>query len=85
MINIKLPKEEKAELVRSIQAYFEEERSETLGDLGAEQLLDFMLGEIGPYVYNKAVSDARTLVGQKMLQIEDEMYALEQPMQRRTR
>jgi uncharacterized protein (DUF2164 family) len=84
MINpIKLPKEEKAQLIRSVQHYFAEERSEELGELGAGQLIDFMISELGPYMYNKAIADARAAVQQKMAQIDDELYALERPVQRR--
>lgn len=85
MIIIKLPKEEKLEIIRSVQGYFAEERSEELGELGAEQLVDFMLQELGPYIYNKAIADARNTVNGKMGQLEDELYALERPTQRQKR
>lgn len=77
MIPIKLPKEQKDEIVRRLQAFFEEERTESIGNLAAEQILDFMLKEIGPYVYNKAISDVRIMMDQKLTQIEDELYAME--------
>ena len=79
MIPIKLPLEEKAEIIRNVQAYFELERSESIGDLGADQLIDFMIKELGPYIYNKAVADARQLIQEKVNQIEDELYSLEKP------
>ncbi|RIX53675.1 DUF2164 domain-containing protein [Paenibacillus nanensis] len=85
LLSIKLPKEQKMEIVRNVQAYFEGERSEQLGDLGAEQLIDFMIGELGPYIYNKAIEDARQLVLEKMNQIEDEFYSLEKPVGNRKR
>lgn len=77
MIPIKLPKEQKDAIVRRLQAFFEEERSESIGSLAAEQILDFMLKEIGPYVYNKAISDVRIMMDQKLTQIEDDLYAME--------
>ncbi|PYI54636.1 DUF2164 domain-containing protein [Paenibacillus flagellatus] len=79
MIPIKLTKEERAEIVKDVQAFFEEERSETIGDLAAEHILDFMMKAIGPYVYNKALSDARGLINERVNQIEDDLYALEKP------
>jgi uncharacterized protein (DUF2164 family) len=85
IISIKLPKEEKDEIIKSIQVYFEEERSETLGALGAEQLIDFMIKELGPYIYNKAISDTRTIVNEKINQIDDELYTLEMPIKNRKR
>jgi uncharacterized protein (DUF2164 family) len=85
IISIKLPKEEKDEIIKSIQVYFEEERSETLGALGAEQLIDFMIKELGPYIYNKAISDTRAIVNEKINQIDDELYTLEMPIKNRKR
>ncbi|WP_136604864.1 DUF2164 domain-containing protein [Paenibacillus dokdonensis] len=81
MMSIKLPKEQKTELAQSVQAYFEEERSESIGQLGAEQLIDFMIGELGPYIYNQAIEDTRALITEKMAQIDDELYTLEKPIQ----
>lgn len=80
VIPIKLPKEEKDAIVNRVQNYFEEERSETIGALAAEQLIDFMIQELGPYMYNKAIADTRQVITEKIAQIEDELYSLEQPV-----
>ncbi|WP_341805060.1 DUF2164 domain-containing protein [Paenibacillus turpanensis] len=80
---LKMPKEQKELLVEKVQAYFEQERSEPIGQLAAEQLLDFMLQEIGPHVYNKAIADARQLLMERMASIEDELYSMEKPLVRR--
>ncbi|MNW37424.1 Uncharacterized conserved protein, DUF2164 family [Fontibacillus panacisegetis] len=85
MLTIKLPKEEKAEIIRSVQAYFEEERSESIGELAADQLVDFMIEALGPFIYNKALDDSRQVINEKMLQLEDELYVLEKPTQNRKR
>jgi len=85
MIPIKLPKEDKTEIIKSVQTYFEQERSESIGDLGAEQLIDFFMKELGPYIYNKAIDDARLLIKERINQIEDELYTLEKPTQNRKR
>ncbi|ALS28514.1 hypothetical protein IJ21_31200 [Paenibacillus sp. 32O-W] len=81
----KLPREEKEALIERIRLYFEEERSETIGRLAAEQLLDWMLGEIGPYAYNQGVEDARVLAAERSQSLDDELYALKRikPAQRR--
>ncbi|WP_281886624.1 DUF2164 domain-containing protein [Paenibacillus sp. YYML68] len=83
MIAMKLPREQKEQLIESVQAYFERERSEEIGELAAEQLIDYMLQELGPHIYNKAIADARALVQEKAMQIEDELYALEKPLSSR--
>lgn len=56
---IVLPDETRAELVASIKRYFLEERDEEVGDLQASFLLDFVLEEVGPSIYNQAVRDAQ--------------------------
>ncbi|MGG1638502.1 DUF2164 domain-containing protein [Paenibacillus sp. FSL K6-3182] len=79
MLMLKLPKEQKEQLIASIQQYFELERSETLGSIAAEQLLDFMIQAVGPHIYNHAIKDARQTVLERMQTLEDELYSLEKP------
>lgn len=76
-MNMKLQREQKQALVERVQQYFELERAETIGSIAAEQLLDYMMAELGPYVYNQAIQDARKTVNERMQAIEDELYALE--------
>lgn len=79
MIHLKLPKENKKELIERIQAYFYEERAEEIGELAAGFLLDFMIKEIGPVIYNQAINDARKLIEEKMLSIEEDLHVMEKP------
>ncbi len=83
MIPIRLPKEQKDEMIADLQNFFYEERGEEIGTIAAENLLDHMLKQFAPYLYNQAISDARAAVNEKMLQIEEELYALERPIGRR--
>lgn len=76
---LKLMREEKQFLVEQVQSYFEMERSEEIGSLAAEQMLDHMIELLGPYLYNQAMSDARKAVMDRMQTLEDELYALEKP------
>jgi uncharacterized protein (DUF2164 family) len=80
IIPIKLPKEQKLELIKDVQNYFAEERSESIGELASEQFIDFMIKELGPYIYNKAIDDTRKLMNEKMNQMDDELYTLEKPL-----
>ncbi|TVY11485.1 DUF2164 domain-containing protein [Paenibacillus cremeus] len=82
MIPFKLPKEQKERIIEQVQSYFEEERSESIGNLAAEQIVDFMISALGPVMYNHAIADARKLVGEKWAVMEDELYSLEKPMTR---
>jgi len=45
------------------------------GDLPAGLLLNFILEEIGPVVYNKAIADAQTRLLQRVSDLNGELYA----------
>lgn len=77
---IKIQREHKLQITSSIQDYFDTELSSEIGQLASENLLDFMLKELSPYIYNQALADARKVIEQKMISIEEELYALEQPI-----
>ncbi len=82
MIVLKIPQEYKKSLVSQIQLYFETERSEPIGELASENFLDFMIKLLGPTIYNQAIKDCQAVVVQQMERIEDEIYSLEQPVER---
>jgi uncharacterized protein (DUF2164 family) len=48
-----------AKMVASLKRYFKEQREEEFGDLQAKLLLDFVLKEIAPSIYNAAIADAQ--------------------------
>lgn len=77
---IKISREHKLQIASSIQDYFDTELSFEMGQLASENLLDFMLKELSPYIYNQALADARKVIEQKMISMEEDMYALEQPL-----
>jgi uncharacterized protein (DUF2164 family) len=56
---ITLPDETRKTLIDAIKWYFVEEREEEIGDLQATFLLDFVIKEIGPSIYNQAIRDAQ--------------------------
>jgi len=85
MLKLKLDLEARKTLVSEIQAYFAKERSETLGELAAGEVLDFMIQQLGPVLYNQAIRDARVVVMQQMERVEEEVFALEQPIFRGAR
>lgn len=77
---IKLSQEQKNRMVADIQRFFEEERGEEIGELAAESVLEFVKEYLGPHFYNQAIKDTKDLVEQKMLSIEEDLYALERPI-----
>jgi len=50
--------EQKAAMVAAIQDYFLSERQETLGNLAAALLLEFITEKLAPEFYNRGVADA---------------------------
>lgn len=74
MIPIELSKQTRAEAIASLQRYFEE-NIEPIGDLPAGLLLNFILEEIGPAIYNHAIVDAQARMQQRVADLNAELYA----------
>lgn len=55
---IKLSKEQREDMINKIKLYFDKERDEEIGDLGASLLLDFIAKEIATEFYNLGVLDS---------------------------
>lgn len=79
-MSVKIPKEQKEVIIENIQRFFEEEDMERIGSFQAEALIHQMIKEIGPYIYNQAIKDARKLVLDKLTNIEEDLYVLEKPI-----
>jgi uncharacterized protein (DUF2164 family) len=63
---IKLKKEVRKSIIDDIKVYFYKERNEEINDLGAELLLDFIIQNVGPHIYNHAINDAYTYMNEKI-------------------
>ena len=57
-LEIELRREVREVLVESLKRYFWNERDEEITNLGAELLLDYIVNNIGPHIYNKAIEDS---------------------------
>ena len=75
MMTIELSKQSRADAVASIQRYFRDEMPEPIGDLKAGLLLNFILEEIGPALYNKAIADAQARLLGRVSDVNGELYA----------
>ena len=73
-MTIELPKEIRAEAVKSIERYFEVHMEERIGNIQAGALLAFFLEEIGPSVYNKAIADAQERMQMRALELDIECH-----------
>lgn len=49
-----------------LRTYFAEHWDEDVGDLKASILLDFILAELGPTIYNQAIGDARAFLEERV-------------------
>lgn len=74
---ITLPPETTKRLCASIQRYFREELDQEIGDLKAGLVLDYCLKEIGPCVYNQAISEAQTYFTARVADLEGACYERE--------
>jgi uncharacterized protein (DUF2164 family) len=71
---IELKKEVRDELVQSIQRYFDVNMDEKIGNIAAGGLLGFVLEEIGPVIYNKAVADVQERLQIRVADLEFEVH-----------
>ena len=74
MKSIELEKKEREAAIASIKRYFAEELPEPIGDLPAGLLLNFFLEEVGPLIYNRAVTDAQTRMAGRVADLSGELY-----------
>jgi len=78
MASLEFDKQQRAAAISSIQRYFEENLNSLdapIGDLPASLLLNFILEEIGPVIYNQAISDAQGRLTQRVSDLNGELYA----------
>ncbi|WP_164219450.1 DUF2164 domain-containing protein [Virgibacillus sp. YIM 98842] len=68
-----LPKEQKEDMMRRIQAFFHKEREEEIGDLAAIMVLDFIIDEIAPVFYNLGITDSHAFITDKL----EDLFGLE--------
>jgi uncharacterized protein (DUF2164 family) len=75
MTAIEISKQARTTAIASLQRYFEENLPEPIGDLPAGLLLNFFLEEVGPVIYNMAISDAQTRLQQRVADLSGELYS----------
>jgi uncharacterized protein (DUF2164 family) len=78
MKRIEFSREETKAMVGEIQDYFREEMDQRIGDIPAEMLMRFFAEKMGPYFYNRGLYDAQAILMQRMDDLTDAVYALEQ-------
>jgi len=71
-------KAEREAITGRIQRYFVDELETTIGNIPAQQLLQFFGEIIGPYYYNKGLHDAQAAFARQADSFNDDIYGLEQ-------
>jgi uncharacterized protein (DUF2164 family) len=67
---ITLPPDAHKQAIASLKRYATEHLDEEIGDLKAGLLLEFVLEEIGPSIYNKAIRDAQIYIQDRAIDLE---------------
>jgi len=81
--SIVLPETVRKQAIGALRGYFAANMDEEIGDLKAGLLLDFILIELGPSVYNQAIADARTFFEERTSDLAAICYRDEFPTSRK--
>ena len=74
-MKLELSNEARKDAIASLKRHFEENLPEPIGDLPAGLLLNYILEEIGPAIYNKAIHDAQARLQQRVADLDGELFA----------
>lgn len=77
--DITIPDEARKQAIASIRRYFDETLDQDIGELRAGLVLDFFLSEVGPTVYNRAITDARAFFEDRAADLDGVCYHAEFP------
>ncbi|MBC3872734.1 DUF2164 domain-containing protein [Undibacterium flavidum] len=74
---IQFKTELRKQAITSLQRYFDLNMEEKLGNLQADALLNFLLEEIGPSIYNQAVNDVQNHLQTRVQELDIDVHAEE--------
>ena len=66
MRKFNISKEREQQLISDIQEFFITERDESIGELAASIVLDFILNEVGAEIYNQGIADAHRYMNERV-------------------
>ncbi|APW44297.1 DUF2164 domain-containing protein [Rhodoferax saidenbachensis] len=73
-MSIEISKDARKQAIASIERYFRENMEEPIGNVSAGALLGYFLEEIGPLVYNKAVTDVQDRLQARVMEVDVEIH-----------
>lgn len=71
---IVISKDRRDEAIASLQRYADEYLDDSLGNLAAGSLLDYVIEEIGPLIYNQAVRDVQERLQAQVMEVDIEIH-----------
>lgn len=74
-MKIELKDERLKTLSEKVQVYFRNEHEDPIGELKASLIIDFFIKELGAEIYNQAISDAHDFMQDKLIDLEEILYA----------
>ncbi len=80
MSKIEFSKQQKELIIDKIQAYFEQELDQDIGQFDAEFLLDFFSEHVGNFYYNQGLQDAQAVITGQLENISEALYEIEKPV-----
>jgi len=73
-MRIKLDEKRKSEISQALVSLFATEFDERLSQFKADEIVNFMLNQIGPSQYNQAITDARKYMAEKLDDLDMEFH-----------
>lgn len=73
-MSIELTREARAEAIKSIERYFQENMEERIGNIAAGALLNFFVEEVGPVIYNQAVAQVQERLQMRVSEIDIDVH-----------
>lgn len=73
-MTIELSREDRQQAVASIERYFRQNMDGPIGNIAAGGLLSFLLEEVGPCIYNQAVSDVQERLQARVAELDFEVH-----------
>ena len=74
---IEIPAAARTRAIASIRRYFAEELDQEIGDLKAGLVFDYFVADIGPTIYNQAITDARAFFEERSADLAAVCYQAE--------
>ncbi len=68
----------KTEILKKFVLLYSEEFEETLSDFRAKRVLQLIIDELGPSIYNQAIEDASSFMTEKLEDLEAVFYKKEE-------